>query len=89
MNYSPQRNVHPNVGLVTKEEFDSQRGEVEEGGKEGEEGGKEGEEVDGEMVFPLDLQEGGTAGKPPESQEAIKQVVPPAKAEMKRRSYGR
>ena len=39
------------MGLVTKEEFDTQRG--------GEEGGREGEEGDGEMVFPLDLQEGG------------------------------
>ena len=71
---SLQRNVHPNVGLVTKEEFDSQRGEVEEGGKEG-------EEADGEMVFPLDLQEGGTAGKPSEPQGAGKQA---SASELKR-----
>ena len=49
-----QRNVHPKVGLVTKEEFETRRG--------GEEGGREGEEGDGEMVFPLDLQEGGGGG---------------------------
>ena len=49
-----QHNVHPKVGLVTKEEFETQRG--------GEEGGREGEEGDGEMVFPLDLQEGAGGG---------------------------
>ena len=42
--------MHPKVGLVTKEEFETQRG--------GEEGGKEG---DGDLVFPLDLQEGSGA----------------------------
>ena len=70
---SSQPNIHPKVGLVSQEEFDSQRGAEDEA--------REVEETDGDMVFPLDLQEGG--GGKTESQEPAKQAVVPTVVELK------
>ena len=67
--------VHAKVGMVSQEEFDSQRG-VEEGSKEG------GEEADGDL-FHFDLQEGGAAKVEPS--DAVKPAPTPAVAELKRR----
>lgn len=67
--------MHPKVGLVSQEEFDSQRGAEDEV--------REVEESDGDMVFPLDLQEG--SGAKTETQEPAKQAVAPTVVELKRK----
>ena len=74
---SLQRTTHPKVGLVSKEEFDSQRGG-------GEEGGKEAEEADGDMVFSLDLQE-NNSGVRDKADAPVKQMQALTVTETKRR----
>lgn len=75
---SKQHNVHPKVGLVSKEEFDTQRGGV------GEETGREGEDADGDMFFPIDLQEGGGVGGG-KTEEVVQTPKSPTSAEAKRK----